>query len=45
MLLGRQARGDDQRAGALLHQALATAVDLGLGAVERRTRALLEGAL
>jgi hypothetical protein len=45
MLLRRQARGDDVRAGALLHQTLATAVDLGLGAVERRTRALLEGAL
>ena len=42
MLHQRNGPGDDEHAAQLLSQALATAVDLGLGGVERRARALLE---
>jgi hypothetical protein len=42
MLLQRADTGDAARARELLDQALAAAVDLGLGAVERQARALLE---
>ena len=41
MLLRRRRPGDDERAQELLTQALSVAVDLGLGTVERRARALL----
>jgi tetratricopeptide (TPR) repeat protein len=40
-LLGRGDAGDAERARQLLDQALATAVDLGLGPVERRCQTLL----
>ncbi len=43
MLAARGNAGDADRAGALLHQALATARELGLATVERRAIALLEG--
>jgi hypothetical protein len=41
LLLRRRHPGDAERAQGLLHQGLAVAVDLGLGTVERRARALL----
>jgi hypothetical protein len=42
MLLTRRQRGDVARARELLGQALDTARDLGLGAVERRAVALFQ---
>jgi tetratricopeptide (TPR) repeat protein len=42
MLLQRSRLGDAERARVLLREALAAASQLGLGAVERRSRALLE---
>ncbi|MDQ1490403.1 MAG: hypothetical protein QOJ23_2917, partial [Actinomycetota bacterium] len=41
-MIRRRAGGADIRARDLLHQALGSAVELGLGTVERRARALLE---
>jgi hypothetical protein len=41
MLLTRGGPGAAERAGELLHQALAAARELGLGNVERRAVALL----
>lgn len=41
-MIRRNTDGGDGRARALLHQALTSAVELGLGTVERRARALLE---
>jgi hypothetical protein len=43
MLLRRNSLGDAERARSLLQQALGTATELGLGGVERKARALLEG--
>ena len=42
LLHQRNGPGDVEHAAQLLSQALATALDLGLGGVERRARALLE---
>jgi hypothetical protein len=44
MLLARRSPGDPEQARTLLHQALGTAVDLGLASVEHQTRKLLEQA-
>jgi hypothetical protein len=41
MLLARAEPGDGERAHDLLHQALATARELGLGNVERQAAGLL----